>query len=135
MFSSSAINNFYGLLDIPNSEYTSYRSRVNYEDICNTLCVSGSTWKMSGGVPKTLVGTSLTVEAWAWQYFVCQKMMPATYFSDITAKKAVLIYAILRGISIVVGRVVFDSIIHTIRNKLGLYFPSLITQLCLDAGV
>ena len=57
------------------------------------------------------------------------------HFSDVTAEKAVLIYAILRGMSIDVGRVVFDSIIHTIRNKLGLYFPSLITQLCLDARV
>ena len=63
VFSSSAINKFYGLPDIPNSEYIFYRSRVNYEDVCNKLCVSGSTWKMSGGVPKTLVGTSLTVKA------------------------------------------------------------------------
>ena len=90
---------------------------------------------MSGGVPKTLAGTFLTIKARAWQYFVCQKMMPATHFSDVTADKAVLIYAILRGMSIDVGRVVFDSNIHTIRKKLGLYFPSLITQLCLDAGV
>ena len=134
-FSSSAINQYFGLPDIPNSEYASYRTQANYDDICNTLCVPGSVWKMSGGSPKTLAGTSLTVEARAWQYFVCQKMMPATHFSDLTVDKAVLIYAILRGMSIDAGRVIFDSIIHTVRNKLGLYFPSLITQLCLEAGV
>ena len=60
-------------------------------------------------------------------------MIPATHFSDVTAEKAVLIYAILIGMSIDVGRVVFDSIIYTIRNKLSLYFPLLITRLCLDA--
>ena len=87
VFSSSVINKFYGLPNIPNSEYISYRSRVNYEDVCNTLCVPGSTWKMSGGVPKTLAGTSLTVEARAWQYFVCQKRMPATHFCDVTADR------------------------------------------------
>ena len=129
VFSSSEINRYYGLPDIPNSDYISYHSQVNYEHVSNTLCVPGSSWKMSGGVPKTLAGTSLTVEARAWQYFVCQKLMPATHFSDVDAKKAVLIYAILMGMSINVGQVLFDSIIHTIRNKLGLYFPLLITQL------
>ena len=65
-FESSSINKFYGLPDIPNSDYISYLSNVNYEDVCNTLYVLGSSWKVSGGTPKTLAGTSLTVEARAW---------------------------------------------------------------------
>ena len=134
-FESSSINKFYELQNIPNSEYISYLSNVNYEDVCNTLCVPGSSWKMSGGMPKTLAGTSLTVEARAWQYFMCQKMMPANHYTNVTVERAVLVYAILKGMSIDVGRVLFDSIIHTIKNRLGLYFPSLITQLCVEAGV
>ena len=134
-FESSSINKFYELSNIPNSKYISYLSNVNYEDVCNTLCVPGSSWKRSGGMPKTLAGTSLTVEARAWQYFVCHKMMPANHYSNVTIERAVLVYAILKGMSIDVGRVLFDSIIYTVKNRLVLYFPSLITQLCVEAGV
>ena len=60
--------------------------------------------------------------------------MLATHYSDVTVERVVLIYAILMSLSIDVGQVMFNSIIHTVKHKLGLYFPSLITQLCIQAG-
>ena len=90
---------------------------------------------MLGGKPKTLVGTSLTIEARAWQYFICQKMMPVNHYSNVIAERAFLVYVILMGMSIDVGQVIFYSIIHTIKNKLGLYFLLLIIQLCIRARV
>ena len=61
--------------------------------------------------------------------------MLVNHYSNVTAERAVPIYVILMVMNIDVGRVIFYSIIHTIKNKLGLYFPSLITQLCIGARV
>ena len=62
-------------------------------------------------------------------------MIPAMHYSDVTVEKAILVYAIVIGLSIDVGWVMFNSIIHTVKHKLGLYFPSLITQFCMQADV
>ena len=57
-FDSASINRFYGLPNIENNEYIAYLSNVDYGEVCNTLCIPGSTWKMSGWKPKTLPSTS-----------------------------------------------------------------------------
>lgn len=61
--------------------------------------------------------------------------MPVFHYSDLTVERDVLLYAIVTGLTIDVGRLIVDSIIHTVRNRLGLFFPSLITRLCAQAGV
>lgn len=119
-FDSATINKIYDLLDIPDSNYFAYFSEVNYDAVCNELCVPRTMWNMAGDRVKSVPGATLKANARAWQYFVSHKMMPVLHYSELTAERAVLIYAIMTGMTIDVDRVLFDSIIHTMRNRLGL---------------
>ena len=79
---------------------------------------------LGGGKPKTLAGTSFTIEARVCQYFIFQKMMPATHYSNVIVERAILIYAILTGMSIDVGRVLLIRSSTLLRISL-VYFSLL----------
>lgn len=51
-FDSTAINKVYDLPDIPDSDYSAYLSEVNYDVVCNELCVFETTWNMAGEMKK-----------------------------------------------------------------------------------
>ena len=62
--------------------------------------------------------------------------MPVLHVSHITKDRAILLFAIFTNKSIDVGRVLYHQIMQSVRNPtLGLYFPSLITDLCKQAEV
>ncbi|EOX93123.1 Uncharacterized protein TCM_001970 [Theobroma cacao] len=50
--------------------------------------------------------------------------------------QAILIYSIMIGRTIDIGRIVYKTMTHTAQSKCeGLWFPSLITAMCKQAGV
>ena len=54
---------------------------------------------------------------------------------EVTAKRAVINYAILQDIPFDVGKIIEDAILHTRDAKMNLGHPFLIYDLCKQAGV
>ncbi|PON88534.1 hypothetical protein TorRG33x02_155990 [Trema orientale] len=72
----------------------------------------------------------------AWSYFLNARLMHVSLHSDIMPNRAILLYAIIKELSIDVGRVIQCSILHAIRKvRNGMAYPSLIIELCSPAGV
>ncbi|GMN68009.1 hypothetical protein TIFTF001_037068 [Ficus carica] len=83
------------------------------------------------------MGSALDKHTKAWLYFIGAKLMPITHFSDVTKDRAILLYDILSGKSIDVGRLIQQSIKQALRGSTsgGLPHPSLITALCKQVGI
>ena len=62
--------------------------------------------------------------------------MPVRHFSDINKDRAILLYCLMTGKSLDVGRFISSHIVQCYKHQsMSLFFPSLITALCVAAGV
>ncbi|MBA0756372.1 hypothetical protein Gogos_020823 [Gossypium gossypioides] len=83
-----------------------------------------------------------TIDAPNWNYFYDARslhdedFMHISYSSTISMKRILLLYTIMTERSINVGKIILKKIYDCARKKTGsVYFPSLVTSLCLRAQV
>ena len=72
-----------------------------------------------------------------WHYFISSILNPSTHGSSISKERAILNFAIAKGINFDVEHVIESSIIEATNGKCtgGITHPSTITMLCKIAGV
>ena len=70
-----------------------------------------------------------------WHHFITSRLIPTTNVCEVTAKRALLNYAIIQDIPFDVGQVIEDAILHNRDAKMNLGHPFLIYVLCKRAGV
>ncbi|PIN26832.1 hypothetical protein CDL12_00419 [Handroanthus impetiginosus] len=72
-----------------------------------------------------------------WLRFVSARLLPSSHTSEVTRERAVMIFAILTDVSFDIGHFLHRSILKSAMGNLtiGLYHPSLITELCAHAGL
>ena len=71
-----------------------------------------------------------------WHYFICARLMPTMHLSEVTKERSVLLYGILMGKKINVGRWVQLIINHAIRQGSGgIPHPTLLTELIAAHGI
>lgn len=58
------------------------------------------------------------MQAKTWHYFIYTQIMPSTLNSVVTKKRVFLTYAILKGVNIVVGKIINEEI-HSLVNLKG----------------
>ena len=80
---------------------------------------------------------SLTKEAKVWFYFISSVLLPSKHLSTVRKEEALLLYAILKGYKMNVGKIIKTSILnYYYRNYRGLMpHPTTITKLCILRGV
>ena len=62
--------------------------------------------------------------------------MPVRHFSDINKDRAILLYFLVIGKSLDVGRFISSHIVQCYKHQsMSLFYPSLITALCVAARV
>ncbi|EOY20461.1 Uncharacterized protein TCM_046328, partial [Theobroma cacao] len=63
-------------------------------------------------------------------------MFLVKHLSDVMKDRAILLYVMVTGKSINVGKLIFNNIVHyAISTRDSIWYPSLITALCKQAGV
>ena len=79
----------------------------------------------------------LTEKAKVWFYFISLVLVPSKHLSKVRKNEAILLYALLKGYKINVGKIIENSILSYSRSKCrGLIpHPATITNLCLLGGV
>lgn len=136
-FDSKAINKYYKLPNIVNDRYTQYRQEPDPDEIIQFLTSSRVHWKTSTTDVINFPSSGLAHKTKAWHYFISAKLLPSSNTSEVTKERAILNYAIFRGFSIDVGKIIEQSILDTIQGTTtgGLGHPSLIYDLCQQVGI
>ena len=86
---------------------------------------------------ESIARVSLIEQAKVWFYFLCSVILPSKHLSTVKEKEAILLYAILKGYKLSVGKIIKNSILSYYRGGYrGLVpHPTLITRLCILGGV
>ncbi|KOM37688.1 hypothetical protein LR48_Vigan03g107000 [Vigna angularis] len=112
---------------------------TNFDDVESVMCVPrGHFQRNKNGAVVNIRRTDLTPLAKYWMAFFHANIQPCSHVSDITISRALLLYCVLRGLSINIGQVIPNEIqmcANTMNTKAPLGHPSLITYLCELAGV
>ena len=79
----------------------------------------------------------LTEEAKVWFYFISSVLFPSKHLSTVRRNETILLYALLKGYKINVGKIIENSILSYSRRKCRGLIPhqATITSLCLIGGV
>ncbi|PIN25880.1 hypothetical protein CDL12_01374 [Handroanthus impetiginosus] len=108
------------------------------DTICELICREFPQWTLSRlNEPIHFPRTTLTFAADNWLRFVSARLLPSSHTSEVTRERAVMIYAILTDVPFDIGHFLHRSILKSAMGGLtvGLYHPSLITELCARAGL
>ncbi|KOM51938.1 hypothetical protein LR48_Vigan09g059700 [Vigna angularis] len=112
---------------------------INFDDVERVLCVPGGHFQRNRtGSMVNIRRTDLTPLAKYWMAFSHANIQPCSHVSDITLRRALLLYYAIRNLNVNIGQVIADEIrvcANTTNNKAPLGHPSLITHLCKIAGV
>ncbi|KOM25841.1 hypothetical protein LR48_Vigan197s001000 [Vigna angularis] len=105
----------------------------------HVLCVPGGHFQRNrNGVVVNIRRVDLTPLEKYWMEFSHANIQPCSHVSDVAISSALLLYCMLRGMSINIGQVTANEIqvcANTMNNKSPLGHPSLITPLSKLAGV
>lgn len=138
-FSAPTINTLYNMPSYDQDEYRAFvQAPVEFDELIEFLCYRGAVWKLNAsGHVMSFPARYLKQAAMAVFLFVIARLMPAKHATDVTKDRAILIYCILQGHTLDVGKMIRSSILHAGRSNKNINLPhsSLITELCQTAGV
>ena len=135
-FSAQSINQFYNLDPVPPEPFDRLYERPDYLEILKVLTNGQGEWKLnSEGHVVHFKAKHLAYIPKVWHHFITSRLIPTTNVCEVTAKRALLNYAIIQDIPFDVGQVIEDAILHNRDTKMNLGHPFLIYGLCKRVGV
>ena len=127
-FSAESINNFYSLDHVPSEPFNRLYEHPDYPEVIRVLTNGQGEWKINSvGHAVHFKAKHLAFIPKVWHHFINVR--------EVTAKRALLNYAIIQDIPFDVGQVIEDAILHNWDAKMNLGHPFLIFGLCKRAGV
>ena len=135
-FNVDSINHFYNLDHVPSEPFDRLYERSDYPEVIRVLTNGRGEWKLNNeGHTVHFKAKQLVYIPKVWHHFITSCLIPTMNVCEVTAKRALLNYAIIQDIPFDVGQVIEDSILHNRDAKMNLGHPFLIYGLCKRAGV
>ena len=138
-FSREMINEMFNLkVRKDGSKFKKLLKDLEYQKIMDLLTGRKGKWKAIRKNPhESIARGSLTEEAKVWFYFVSSTLLPSKHLSTVRKNEVIILYAVLKGYKIDVGKMIENSIMSYYKSKYrGLIpHPTKITRLCLLEGV
>ena len=135
-FSAKSINRYHNLELVNAEAYDRLHEQPNYPEVLRMLTNGHSEWKLnSEGHVVHFKAKHLAYIPKAWHHFITSRLILTTNVCEVTAKRALLNYAIIQDIPFDVGQVIEDAILYNKDSKMKLGHPFLIYGLCKQAGV
>ena len=128
-----AINQVYNLPEVEDQyqEFFSSMNATELKEVLNMLCEEGAEWTQGKRGAMTFPRAFLKPGPKVWFHFLKFRLMPSSHDHLINKERAILLYCIMEGRNFDVGKLIQKQIgVCARRNSGGLWFPSLITQLC-----
>ena len=138
-FSREEINKLFNLrVQKDGSKFKKQLKEPEHQKIVDLLTVGKGEWKGTKKTPfKSIARGDLTEESKVWFYFISFVLMPFKHLSTVRKEEAILIYALLKGYKINVGKIIEKSILGYSESKCRgmIPHPVTITRLCIQGGV
>ena len=117
-FSKEKINILFNLKVMKDgSKFKKLLKEPEYQKIVDLLIARKGKWK---GRKKTLYKSiaidDLTEEAKVWFYFISSVLLPSKHLSTVRRNEAILLYALLKGYKINMGKIIENSILSYFRS-------------------
>ena len=126
-FCVKAINKFYNLEPMDSGVFDSLYAAPNYPEILMVLTNGQGEWKLnSEGHAIHFKAKHLAYIPKVWPHFITSRLIPTTNVCEVTAKRALLNFAILQDIPFDVGQIIVDVILYNKDAKMNLGHPFLI---------
>lgn len=133
-----AISCFYrleGSVDM-HSEFAATVDAKQLDAILDYFCVEGTTWSISKKGAMTVPRSSLAPQSKVWYHFLKTLLLPSMTMHIVSKDCMLLLDSIIAGRPINVGKIINKELYACARKSGGiLWFPALITGLCLSSGV
>ena len=130
------INEFYNLELVDAGAFDSLYAASNYPEILRVLTNGKGEWKLnSEGHAINFQAKHLAYIPKFWHHFITSWLLPTTNVCKVTAKRALINFAILQNIPFDVGKVIEDTILYNKDAKMNLGHPFLIFGICKRARV
>ena len=120
------------------SKFKKQLKEPEHQKIVDLLTAGKGEWKGIKKTPfKSITRGNLTEEAKVWFYFISFVLMPSKNLSTVRREEAILLYALLKGYNINVGKIIEKSILSYFESKCRgmIPHPAIITRLCNQGGV
>ena len=135
-FSAESINRFYNLDLVPSEPFDRIYEQPDYPEVIRVLTNGRGELKLNNeGHAIHFKAKHLAFIPKVWHHFITSRLIPTMNVCEVTAKRALLNYAIIQDIPFYVGQVIEDAILHNRDAKMNLGHPFLIYGLGKRAGV
>ena len=138
-FEHRRINEVFQLKELKHgSKFKKFVEDPCHGKIINLLTAGQGKWEATKKNPHYAINKgSLTEEAKVWFYFIAFIIIPTKQLCSVKEQEAIILYALLKGYKINVGRLIEGSIRgYHLSNERGLIpHPATINRLCILAGV
>ena len=138
-FSAPSINMHFNLEDCDDkfSDMLDSLGGDELERVLHSVTVEGTNWLPNKGQGIFICARpNLKPLAKVWYHFIRTRLMPTTHIETVNKERLLLLHCILEGYSINVGKIVQREILGcNLKQKGCLFFSSLISELCVRAGV
>ena len=126
-FNAESVNQFYNLDPMPPDPFVRLYDRPDYPEVILVLTNGRGEWKLnSDGHAVHFEAKHLAYIPKVWHHFTTSRLIPTTNVCEVTAKRALLNYAIIQDIPFDVRQVIEDAILHNWDAKMNLGHPFLI---------
>ena len=134
--SAKSINHYYNLELVNPEAFDRLHENPNYLEVLRFLTNGQGEWKLNNkGHVVHFKAKHLAYIPKVWHHFITSRLIPTTNILEVTAKRALLNFAIVQDISFDVGQVIEDAILYNRDAKMNLRHPFLIYGLCKNVGV
>ena len=95
-FSAESINSFYSLEHVPSEAFDRLHEHLDYPEVIRVLTNGRGEWRISSaGHAVNFKAKHLAFIPKVWHHFITSRLIPTTNVCEVTAKRALLNYAIL----------------------------------------
>ena len=135
-FNVKSINRYYNLEAVNPKAFHRLHEQPNYLEVLRMLTNGHEEWKLnSEGHTVHFKANHLAYIPKVWHHFITSSLILTTNVCEVTAKRALLNYAIIKDITFDVGKIIEDAILYNKDDKMNLEHPFLIYYLCKQVGV
>ena len=138
-FSTSTINMHLGSEDAVD-DYIPLLESISLDElnrVLSSLTIKGTNWLPNKGDGVVMCSRpALHPIPKIWYHFIRTRLIPTTHVETVNKARLVLLHCIIEGKNINVGQIIQREIYaYSFKPKGCLFFPSLISELCLKSGV
>ena len=126
-FSVKSINQYYNLELVNSKAYDRHHETPNYPKVLKMLTNRQGECKLNNeGHVVHFKAKHMAYNLRVWHHFITSRLLPTTNVCEVTAKRALLNYAIIQDIPFDVGQVIRDAILYNKDAEMNLGHPFLI---------